>query len=141
MNGKTFEKIFFERFFPTENFGTDYGFKDTRESELDIKQGTDFLYSQIPFDITTDCDGKQSTMSAKYQITFSLSGTLISIGIRPGNGKIKFDVPVVVIGIILVSQSKSEAETISDKIDKNWNIIFNMCADLWGDYMYEEEKI
>lgn len=139
--GKKFEKIFFEHFFPTENFGTSFGFKDTRDSELDSKQGTDFLYRKIPFDITTDFSGKKDTMSIGYQKMFSLSGTLVYIGIREGNGRIKFDTPVVVIGVIFsLDVSYFEMETVAIKFDKNWNKIFDLCSDLWNNYMFNKEE-
>ena len=93
----------------------------------DSYEGTDLFVLGVPIDITIDFDRKDKTRRLGG---LSLDGVAIDFGIRYGNRKANFNLPVLVIGAAsAVGITRSNMRLVLDIIKENIKKILNMGMD------------
>ena len=95
--GIEFEETIIEKcgFVSKETWGAS-AFKFSTVTQ-DKMKGTDFFVLGVPVDVTLDLDNKRHTKISK-DIEIDLLVAKVRFGVRFGNGHVKFDTPVLVIG-------------------------------------------
>jgi len=96
-------------------------------SRQDRYEGTDLFVLGVPIDVTLDFERKNKT---RRLAGLSVDGITIDFGVRFGNFKADFDVPVLVIGTTSHAPiTKSNMWLVLDIIRDNINEILNIGMD------------
>ena len=121
--------------------------EDVRGTELDKKQGTDFIYNkEIRIDVTLNFSEKDTMPFIFETKTFLIRDQElpVKIGIRHGNthsGYTEFEIPVVVIGIDIDTETYlTWQDPILENIDKKIDEIMINAIDAWLDYTTTDEE-
>ena len=93
----------------------------------DRYEGTDMFLLGVPLDITLDFESKNKT---KLLDTLVIDGVTIDLGVRFGNGKVDFQIPVLVIGAATaLGIAKHNMYIVLDAIKSNILKILDMGMD------------
>ena len=109
------------------------GFKSTINTLLDTHGGTDFILLGVPMDVTLNYASKNYTKKIS-RIEFGFGG--VTFGVRYGNGVVKFDTPVLVLGFDVVIPNQYLVQAI-DEISHNFSEILNAGMDAYFDTVEE----
>jgi hypothetical protein len=109
------------------------GFKSTINTLLDTQAGTDFILLGVPMDVTLDYASKRQTKMIS-RIEFDFGG--VTFGIRYGNGRVKFDTPVLVLGFDVVLPKQYLVQAV-DEISHNFSDILETGMDLYFENVEE----
>ena len=95
--------------------------------------GTDMFVLDVPVDVTVHFDGKNHTTHlANITIDSWLS---VSFGIRTGNGRTRFETPVLVIGVDAPGGvCSSNMGIVTDTLKRNIGSLLNRGMDEYFDY-------
>ncbi len=103
------------------------GFKSTVNTLLDTHAGTDFILLGVPMDVTLNYMSKNNTKTIS-RMEFGFGA--VTFGIRYGNGRVKFETPVLVLGFDVVLPKQYMVQAI-DEISHNFNEILENGMDLY----------
>lgn len=103
------------------------GFKSTVHTLLDSHAGTDFILLGVPMDVTLSYDLSTYTKTIT-RIEYEFGG--ITFGIRYGNGVVKFETPVLVLGFDIVIPKQYLARAV-DEISHEFHEILETGMDLY----------
>lgn len=120
-------------------------FQDVRGTDEDILRGTDYIINTCRVDFTMYFQGKDNVIQLPEVIALKNSGVDLKLGIRTGNGKVKFEEPVLVIGIDLIpSVYRYLEERISEDIEKISDTLLDIMEDfydLYPNYLRKEVTV
>lgn len=126
--GQEFEDVIMEKIgvFSIETWGKG-SFKSTVNTLLDKNAGTDGILMGVPIDVTLDYISKRQTKKLS-NIEFDFGS--VTFGIRYGNGKVKFETPVLVIGFDVIIPKQYLVNTV-DMIANSFEEILETGMDLY----------
>ena len=113
---------------------------DKRGTDLDIKEGTDFIVDGIRTDLTANIWGKDNLalVCDSGVKAFSRHGEDYNfvLGVRTGNARRAFKTPVVVLGVDCGSADDIKACEceIYDSIEANIDELTMQITDVWDDF-------
>lgn len=107
----------------------------TTDIVKDQHQGTDFTVLGVPMDVTLNVVGKNRTKWSKT--TIDLGFGKVNFGIRTGNGKVKFAVPVLILGFTFADIRKSNASYLVEAFKDQIQEILETGMDIY----FEEEAL
>ena len=99
--------------------------------KADQFEGTDFTLLGIPVDVTLNFDNKN--YMRKMSTTLDIDVCNVNFGIRYGNGKVKFEHPVLVIGFDFASIAKNNINTLVELCNSSLRNILETGMDLYLD--------
>lgn len=107
-------------------------------TKADICEGTDMFWNKIRIDITANFSGKNHIirLAATYNINIPFLGEIvIRYGIRTGNNRSMFQVPVLVVGFDLAGNLlKAYHDAVVNTIRDNWKDIMDQAEDLYWEF-------
>lgn len=121
--------------------GNEKVFRPSTEDE-DLYEGTDMFIYGIPVDITSYIEGKDRThLFDPVVIIDEQKGYYVQFGVRRGNSKEDFKIPVAVIGLSTYSgqMSRWEIGDITERFQENIEEVITTLEDEYFKYCDEEE--
>lgn len=118
--------------------------KDVRHTDLDKKQGTDFLVGEIRFDATLNFFNKDNMPLYSDTGVPAVNYKDFKLGIRHGNaykGHTDFETPVIVLGIDISPETyKRHWDVIIDNLKNNIQTIILKACDMLESYTCLDPK-